>query len=118
MAQQKRVELLDDLDGSAADETVRFGLEGAHYEIDLSETNATELRTSMSEFLQHARRVGRDKPASQSAPNTPSPGKPLTARQERERTQAIRTWARAADYTVSDRGRIPAHIAEAYDRAH
>lgn len=116
MAQQKRVELIDDLDGAAADETISFGLDGASYEIDLSETNATELRANMTEFLAHARRVGRHTTTTNRTQKTSQAG--LTTREERERTQSIRTWARAAGYTVSDRGRIPATIIEAYDRAH
>lgn len=46
-------------------------------------------------------------------PATPST---MSTRDERERTQAIRTWARIAGYTVSDRGRIPSHIVDAYER--
>jgi len=40
MAQKVIVALEDDLDGSAADEMVRFGLDGADLEIDLSAKNA------------------------------------------------------------------------------
>jgi hypothetical protein len=36
MAQKITVELQDDLDGGPADETVRFGVDSAEYEIDLS----------------------------------------------------------------------------------
>lgn len=118
MAQQKRVELVDDLDGSTAKETVRFGVDGATYEIDLSETNAAELRENMTEFVEHARRLGRRKPAAAGTRKTSIPTASLTAREERERTRAIRTWARAAGYEVSDRGRIPATVIDAYDRAH
>lgn len=118
MAQQKRVELVDDLDGSIAVETVQFGLDGVHYEIDLSETNGIELRKNLTEFIEHARRLGREKTRSQGARNKPTPGKSLTARELRERTQAIRIWARAAGYEVSDRGRIPLQIVNAYNHAH
>ena len=44
MAQKVMVTLVDDLDGSEAGETVEFGLDGAFYEIDLSEGNAERLR--------------------------------------------------------------------------
>ena len=40
MAQKVFVSLVDDIDGSEADETVEFGLDGVNYEIDLSAENA------------------------------------------------------------------------------
>lgn len=118
MAQQKRVELIDDIEGSAADETITFGLDGASYEIDLSEANATDLRKSLTEFVDHAKRLGRHKPVTPGQRTKPAKPSGISTRDERERTRAIRTWARAAGYTVSDRGRIPAHIVDAYDRTH
>lgn len=118
MAQQKRIELIDDLDGSTADETISFGLDGASYQIDLSQINAAELRQSMTEFVDHAKRLGRDKAATKGTRQKSTPQSSQTAREERARTQAIRTWARAAGYDVSARGRIPDNIIEAYNRAH
>ncbi len=56
MAQKVMVTLVDDLDGSEAEETVEFGLDGAFYEIDLSEDNAERLRDALSEYVEHARR--------------------------------------------------------------
>ena len=35
-----------------------FGLDGAAYEIDLTEVNATKPRTGLEEFVAHARRTG------------------------------------------------------------
>ncbi len=53
MARQQSVTLVDDLDGGKAAETVRFGLDGALYEIDLSKRNANALRKSLSDFVDH-----------------------------------------------------------------
>ena len=44
MAQKIQTLFIDDLDGSAAEGTVRFGLDGAEYEIDLNAGHAQELR--------------------------------------------------------------------------
>ena len=44
MAQRVRVDLVDDIDGSAAEESVEFALDGVSYVIDLSTENAAELR--------------------------------------------------------------------------
>ena len=51
MAQKVRIILEDDLDGGPADETIRFGLDGAHYEIDLSSANAARLRDAIRPFV-------------------------------------------------------------------
>ena len=56
VARQVHVKLVDDLDGSQASETVVFGLDGRHYEVDLSEENAARLRDGLSRFVQAARR--------------------------------------------------------------
>lgn len=106
MAQKTFTELLDDLDGTAADETVRFALDGALYEIDLSEPNATELRGVLAPYVTAARRVKRD--GTVAASHTRSD----------DRTGEIRGWARTNGYTVSDRGRISATVIEAFEAAH
>ena len=59
MAQKITVALEDDIDGGPADETVRFGLGGADYEIDLSRKNAAAFRRQLAPFIEHARRAGR-----------------------------------------------------------
>ncbi len=56
MASKTVVELLDDLDGGRADETVTFALDGVDYEIDLSAANARALRGVLAEFIAHAHR--------------------------------------------------------------
>ena len=106
MAQKITVELEDDLDGSPADETVRFGLDGTGYEIDLSTKNATALRRQLAPFTEHAQRTGR-------GPRR-RPGRTVSSR---ERSADIRAWAKDQGITVSERGRIPASVAEQYDAA-
>jgi hypothetical protein len=59
MAQKVTAGLQDDLDGGPADTTVRFGVDGAEYEIDLSSKNAAAFRRKLAPFIDHARRVGR-----------------------------------------------------------
>lgn len=109
MAQKVLVELVDDLDGSVAEETVEFGLDGVSYEIDLSEPNASELRDSLAQYLEYARRSGGRKRVGRR-----SGGQPATV--DREQNQAIREWARQNGFEVSDRGRIPTEVVEAYHK--
>ena len=105
MAQKITVALEDDLDGGPADETVRFGLGGTDYEIDLSKKNANAFRRKIAPFIEHARRAGRGRRR---------PGRTVSSR---ERSADIRAWAKDQGITVSDRGRIPASVAEQYDAA-
>jgi hypothetical protein len=118
MAQKVQVLLLDDLDGTDADQTVRFGLDGASYEIDLSDANAESLRDALASFVAHGRKVGRSISAGPARATSLKPGIRVPARVDREQTQAIREWARKNGHSVSDRGRIPSSIIEAYNGSH
>lgn len=104
MAQKVQVQLIDDLDGSEAIETVNFGLDGTRYEIDLSGDNAHELRASIAEYVDHARRAGSVRATAR--------------RQGRNRidTTVVRQWLLDHGYDeIKNRGRIPAGLQEAYD---
>ncbi|HEX3790790.1 MAG TPA: Lsr2 family protein [Pseudonocardiaceae bacterium] len=117
MAQRTIVELVDDLDGSTSDdiETVLFGLDGATYEIDLSANNASNLRETLANFVGSARRAG-GRVKRGLAPATVG-GSTGTGR-SKEQTQAIREWARTNGHAVSDRGRIPAAVIDAFEASH
>jgi hypothetical protein len=112
MAQQTIIQLVDDLDGSTSEsiETVTFGLDGVVYEIDLNEDNAATLRDHLAEFISSATRTG-----GRVKRGTASTSKPSGATHNRERTQAIREWARQNNWEISNRGRIPAEIIDAYE---
>ncbi|GAA3710767.1 Lsr2 family protein [Zhihengliuella alba] len=111
MARKVEVTLIDDLDGSKADESVKFALDGVQYEIDLSETNANELRESLKRYVDAGTRVtggrGRSTGSSSSSRSGGSKGE----------TAAIREWAKQNGYEVSARGRIQASVIEAYRAA-
>jgi hypothetical protein len=109
MAQRTVVELLDDIDGKAADETVTFALDGVTYEIDLSAKNAGKLRNNFTPFVEKARKAG-GRQAGRSGRGT---GARTT--HTRERSADIRAWAKQHGITVNDRGRIPAQVVEAYE---
>lgn len=111
MAKKVQVSLVDDIDGSNAVETVGFALDGTSYEIDLSKANARKLRDGLSNYVAHARRAGRVR----TSDGRRSRG---SARSDREQTQAIREWARRNGHKVSDRGRVPGSVIEAYNAAH
>jgi hypothetical protein len=106
MAQKMTVELQDDLDGGPAAETVRFGVDGAEYEIDLSKKNAAAFRRKLAPFTGHARKAGRGQRR-----------RPARTAASRDRSGSIRAWAKQAGIAVSARGRIPASVAEQYQAA-
>lgn len=110
MAQKVNIILIDDIDGGEADETVRFGLDGVQYEIDLSEAHASELRSALSGYVGKARRGGQSKQRSTTSSGSSSPSR----NQEAAR---IREWARENGYNVSSRGRVNSEIVEAYRAA-
>ena len=103
MVQRTIVALEDDLDGGPADETVRFGVGGAEYEIDLSEKNAAKLRRQLAPFVDHARRA------------SGQAHRPVRTAASRRRSRDIRAWAQAQGIELSERGRIPAGIAAQYE---
>lgn len=109
MAQKVKVLLIDDLDGSDADETISFAVDGVSYEIDLNSANASELREAFAKWTGHARRSGGRRTTRRATGASASRGGD---------TAAIREWARANGHKVSDRGRVSAEVREAYAAAH
>ncbi len=107
MAQKVQVILEDDLDGSPAEDTVVFGLDGAEYEIDLSGKNAAALRDALAPYVASARRIG-----GRRRRGVAEPARPHTSD-----ATAIRSWALENGYQVSSRGRVSAEIREAYEKA-
>jgi hypothetical protein len=106
MATKVTVILEDDIEGGAADETVRFGVGGTHYEIDLNTRNARAFRRRLAPFIEHARAARRGQRR-----------RPERTAASRERSAEIRAWAKAQGIAVSDRGRIPASVVQQYQAA-
>lgn len=113
MAQTVKIILEDDLDGGPADETVRFGLDGAQYEIDLSTDNADKLRAAIRPYVGQARRAQTTKQAGR-----PAGSKSSSGTRGNPDTPKIREWAKQNNYNVSDRGRIHQEVQDAYYAAH
>lgn len=111
MAEQVVITSLDDIDGSEAAERVRFALDGVSYDIDLSEDNARALREVLTRYARKGRRTGGRKP--QRSANGAVPD----SADEREVNRRIREWARQQGWDVSDRGRLPNTVIEAYHEA-
>jgi len=111
VAKQTTVILVDDLDGSEATEQVEFAVDGRSYEIDLSAENSAKLREVLEPYISAARGRSRRRTTSVSAA-VPRPAA------DREHNQAIRKWAAGQGMKISERGRIPSNVLEAYRRNH
>lgn len=110
--QRVQIDLVDDLDGSDAEETVSFAVDGREYEIDLSSKNANKIRGFLAPYVDKGRRTGggrRGSATSRSAArNTKADGLDL---------KAIREWATSNGKEVSSRGRLSKQIVEEYQAA-
>jgi len=106
MASKVIVALEDDLDGGPAEETLRFGIGGTEYEIDLNKKNARAFRKQLAPFIEHSRRAdrGQRRRSARTAPGG-------------ERAGEIRAWASQQGIAVSGRGRIPASVVAHYQAA-
>jgi hypothetical protein len=109
MAQKVQIRLVDDYDGSDAQETVTFGLDGATFEMELSEKNAQSLRKAIEPYASKARKV-----SGRASASTKRSGSNLGTAQ----TKAIREWAAATGREVSTRGRISSKVLQEYEAAH
>lgn len=97
----------DDLDGSDADETMMFALDGTTYEIDLTDKHASDLRSVLGRYIEAGRKVSpsRIKGRSTRAGKSPSPAR-------------VRAWAEEQGLPVNARGKIRADILERYQATH
>jgi hypothetical protein len=103
VAQKIQTLFIDDLDGSEADGTVRFGLDGTDYEIDLNTEHAQALREALEPYVSVARRPGGG------GARKPARGVRKAPASEPNTTE-VREWAKAQGIEVKDRGRVPAEL--------
>ncbi|HET9899092.1 MAG TPA: Lsr2 family protein [Streptosporangiaceae bacterium] len=105
MSRKVQTFLVDDLDGSAAETTIRFSLDGADYEIDLNDAHRSRLEQALSQYVSAGRRVAG------------------SARRRRDRGSAepssseVRQWARSQGIDIKDRGRLPSDITARFKAA-
>jgi hypothetical protein len=107
MAKQVIENLIDDLEGGPATKTIRFGIDGTEYEIDLNDDNAEYLEKTLADHAAKGRKVTRVKTV-----------KAGNGRANSDETATIRAWALAHGHDVKPRGRVPANLVQAYREAH
>ncbi|ANA86389.1 nucloid associated Lsr2-like [Gordonia phage OneUp] len=112
MARVTHVSVLDDLDGRPIDDgdanAVPFSFRGVDYVIDLRTSNVMKFEKALEKWIEHANRVGGRKRSTRIA---------ASALGRREQLKQIREWARGEGYDVSDRGKVPEDVIEAFEAA-
>jgi hypothetical protein len=108
VAQKIQTLFIDDLDGGAAEGTVRFALDGTDYEIDLSGKHSKELHAALAKYVDHARKVGG------AARRGPRSGRRAASSID---TAAVRAWAKEQGIGIKDRGRVPGDVVDKYRTA-
>ena len=101
MAQKVQTLFIDDLDGSEAEGTVLFGLDGTEYEIDLNAEHAQALRDALARYVAAARRAG--------GGTRPARGG-RRARADGVDSTEVREWAKAQGIEVNIVGGVPAEL--------
>jgi predicted RNA-binding protein with PUA domain len=109
VAQRIQTFIIDDLDGTVAEDKVLFGLDGAQYEIDLSADHARELRTALARYVKAGRKIT-------AATRRPSRNGRKAAAGGISNAEA-RIWAKANGLAVKERGRVSADILARYQAA-
>jgi len=112
VAQKIQTLFIDDIDGGAAEGTVRFALDGTEYEIDLNAKHTEELRSALGKYVTHARKVGGSARRAGRTAGRASRGAGSSLN-----TTEIRNWAREQGYDIKDRGRVPADLVAKYQAA-
>jgi Lsr2 len=107
MAQKIQTLFIDDIDGGEAEGTVRFGLDGVEYEIDLNAKHTEELHKALTTYISHARKVG--SPARRAVHGRRGSTEIDTAK--------VREWAKGNGFNIKDRGRVPADLVAKYQAA-
>ena len=110
------VSLIDDFDGTEASETVKFALDGKTYEIDLSKSNATELRRTLRPYIDRSRTARRVPATRRTAKGSSGRRGPARRSEGYDRTE-VRAWAKANRIKVAPRGRISNEIVEKWRKA-
>lgn len=114
MAKKITESLVDDIDGGPAEHTVRFTVDSYAYEIDLTGKHREELYDALEPFIRNGRQVRAEAAKNGGGKQR----KPRGAKTDPEQLAAIRAWARRQGMQVSDRGRLPASVLNAYEEAH
>jgi hypothetical protein len=81
---------------------------GTQTHLDLCDQDAQKFDTEMNAWVNAGQRMRSPRAAT---------GRPSRSKDDRDKPQTIRDWARKNGFEVSDRGRVPGPVIEAYRAA-
>jgi hypothetical protein len=117
----QRTVIIDDIDGTIAKGTIRFAIDGDHYEIDLSSKHDAALREILAQYISAGRKAGAKtaaRPGRKPGRATVLTGvtmKPSNATNGLiAGNDEIRAWLKANGFQVKDRGRISATLVDTF----
>lgn len=112
MAQRVVTLLIDDISGQESEDVtnVRFAVSGTEYEIDLNDENHAAFMRALAPYMEKGRRIRRSRKSGRPSARSAASGG--------EDTAQIREWAKSQGYEINERGRVPAHIRQAYEQNH
>lgn len=96
--------LIDDIDGGEADVTIAFVINGESYSVDLSHKNEKAFYKAIDPYIQAASSGSKVRLASIEAEKIGV-----------EQRAAIREWAKKNGHMISERGRLPQDVIDAYN---
>lgn len=112
MATKTVTHYTDYLDGSTDGvNTIKFGLHGTNYEIDLNAKHQEDQKAALEQFIAAGRKAGASAASTSRRPTGSSSGS------SGGEAKAIRAWAAENDVEVPARGRIPGAVVEQYKAA-
>jgi len=115
-----KAETGNNVDGT---ETVAFGYDGYSYSLDLCAPHAEDFHNTLQALIgwssdRTRTGSGRRSRASTDGAGAAEPAAPRRSAGDRDRLKAIREWARKnGTPDLSERGRIPQRVIDAYDGA-
>ena len=104
---------VDDLTGKEFEEgeTITFAVNGELFEIDLNKRNAADFKKKLERYMSKGRKVRRP------VGKTHRQGDGRKVKHDKEYVRTVRAWAQSNGYEVSDRGRVPLSVYEAFEKA-
>jgi hypothetical protein len=98
-----------------SDKAIELSFGGVDFRTDLCKEHTSELSSALDPFLSVAERVDSRRRSTATAPRPADGQARRPTRRDPIQVGAIRTWARANGYEISDRGRIPREVEDAYN---
>jgi hypothetical protein len=107
-------ELVDDIDGDEAKETITFGVDGVNYEIDLNDRNIRKFRRAVEPFVEHGRKASKRSGGTRRKAAAPAATTPTRSTNSQFDPAVVRAWAAENGIEVGVKGVVPKRVVDQY----